>query len=79
MDIYKIVVLRREDLRHNHKVLNLNQITLFDFDYTLEKEMITTSDFVIFVDSPKEYVVLKNRYQEDSPQTKAMLNYLGLV
>ena len=79
MDIHKIIVLGREDLRPLHKPLTINQITLYDFDYSLEKKMMNRAKFIIFVESPNEYEILKNKHRNDSKETYALLDYLGLA
>lgn len=72
-----ITLLTKDDLIDNE--IDMEDLSLYtNFNSRVPRESINKSDLIIFIDDDRDYMILKNRYADDSPETYGILDLLKL-
>jgi hypothetical protein len=69
----------------NLKILNemyqitkdIDDIDLYDFNSS-SRDTMNTAEFIVFIDNDNKYKIIKNRYPDDSIETKKILSLLNI-
>lgn len=70
-----ITILTREDLNKNS---DMNDLSLYGNFRIPSKDIILKSNFIIFIDDDRTFEIFKNKYADDSSETKGILDLLKL-
>lgn len=71
-----ITVYTRQDLIKEEELNLIDEIKPYDFRFSIEP--MNKAELVVFFDDYGVYRILKNRYTDDDPRTKELLELIGI-
>ncbi len=74
-----ITILTKEDLDFTKKNIDVTNVVEIMNSVNKDRKWLVQSTFIVFFDDNEKYIIIKNRYAENSEETNALLSFVKLL